>query len=112
MQTTSLALSKRLKALGVPQDSAFYYFDTLPYDWDAKWWLFYEKNDTWAGISSFLSCEIGELLPDYAVTMRTKDGWTAQIVGSDNMAFGWIDTEAEARGLLLEYLIQQGIITF
>ncbi len=112
MQTTSLALSKRLKAFGVPQTSTFWYH-YMPDVKDYMPELYFPQGlHGDKDIATFLSCEIGELLPDYAVTMRTKDGWTAQIVGSDNMAFGWIDTEAEARGLLLEYLIQQGIITF
>ncbi len=130
MQTTSLELSKKLKAIGVPQKSEFYWvqnkYNEEVSDYNVRYWMYDTDLEAIYSqinhVSAFLSCEIGELLPDFTC-QKYGDKFEATIV----LPGKWVDmgdmieyeshdetadTEAEARGLLLEYLIQQGIINF
>lgn len=116
--TTSLSLSKRLKELGVKQESQFY--------WDKEGELFqpmkFIEDNQYIECSAFLSSELGELLPDlvgYRLRASTRhfkkwevyyEGKHHPYVDSDYPTFR-ATTECEARGLMLEYLINNKIIT-
>lgn len=116
--TTSKELSERLKALGVPQTSYFAWVgDEL---WDATMQSDYETpgtiaRDKWA--AAFTAGELGEMLP-----LMTKS-WKYEFEGY-NSEFGqaWVCealeheheqsyvSEAESRGLMLEYLLTNGLL--
>lgn len=73
-------------------------------------------------ISAFLSSEVGELLPDAVAVYRYKtedegdlNVWACiKYVEGDHDKYEHVNhapTEAEARGLMLEYLLLNGLIT-
>ncbi len=130
-QLTSLSLSKRLKELGVPQDSLFWWVD-----WSAEqhpegshgWYL--ENSPHYKGcesISAYTVAELGELLPSYITEVHTAE--TCQDFHSDVSGVGqyrkwacWYGqhtnpsyqiqhNEAETRGMLLEHLLTHSRIT-
>jgi len=105
-QVCSLDLAKRLKELGVKQESLFWWNqfaqDDLSYNLQA------EKSDLC--ISAFTCAELGEMLP---VEYWEKQGRT--IVGTYGFWFGdeeavYADTEADARGKMLIYLLENRLI--
>lgn len=126
-QLTSLPLSKRLKELGVPQKSVFYWYQ--PHVFKEREVV---KLDEWyvaqawggimpSGLSAFSVAELGEMLKSfradrdwwdsswngeqwYASKMQTNDEGVE--VRRDNF---FADTEADARALLFVYLIEQGL---
>lgn len=127
-KVTSLELSKKLKDLGVKQESAFYWVSqTIPsqdYNFEVQT---KEYSEEWGMVkhSAFLSCELGEMLPDeveikeesyfmeYGIAFR--GGW--QIYLRQNGSTGYqerysfeAETEAEARGKMLVYLLENNLI--
>ncbi len=126
-QVTSLDLSMRLKALNVEQNSLFTYVDEDV----TSWRLRYTENITESTyehfnhnsyfVSAFLASELGEMLPDEIISSRSKNVWTSEKLSArcffedggnypKNSPYGEASTEAEARGLMLEYLIEQKLI--
>lgn len=116
----SLEHAKRLKELGVKQDSLFY--------WDA-WYvggkfrnadlaasrMGYENNETLSceNYSAFTASELGEMLPAMISTIRETDGhWS--FVHGDNISIDIksfpIYKEVDARAQLLIHLIENGLI--
>lgn len=127
-QVVSLPLAKRLKELGVKQESIF-------------WWLHEPEINDYTISNSFGSfdvgwekecaaftvAELGEMLPDeikvgritYGLTITKEglDGWRADYLGSEygepdtafDDAFNG-QTEAEARAHMLIYLIEKGMV--
>lgn len=114
-QVTSLELSKKLKALGVKQESLF-------------WWSVYDGGNTKEkpGIiftddanhgfeedltSAFTVAELGDMLPDRDITSFNHKGtWYCEIAS-------WINAKAEdgfeanARAKMLIYLLENNLIT-
>lgn len=114
---TSLELSKRLKELGVPQESE--------YVWDPEGnvpTLHLNLWDPLSGVrphfSAFLASELGEMLPKGNTLVRHDDEgnvvpWTAGCVldyPTNKKAYGHGVTEPDARAKLLIHLIARGIV--
>lgn len=118
-QVTSLALSQRLKELGVKQKSLFYWiFVTMPgeqgewrcaYDWDP---LFVREDK----VAAFLVGELGDMLPDLIYTTRKIETWYGSILSQRLINKVGLDvkfeaeTESDVRAKMLIYLLENGII--
>ena len=123
MKTTSLPLSKRLQALGVKQDSAFYWkysngmmeriskiegptteviFGTQPT---------FETLGTWTTCSAYLAEELGELLPDdwFLSLSRTVNRGYAITLDPIEDTVIYADSLTEIMGECLAYLLEQGL---
>lgn len=132
-QVTSLALSKRLKELGVNQESLFYYQGT-PIEIGAGmgYVLHYGKQLHWQGVvfvSAFTVAELGEMLP-WSIEVR-KEKFFLSFGGKENprnmeyypeFEISYSDgedcvylerapTEADARAKMLIYLLENKLIT-
>lgn len=138
-QVCSLELSKKLKELGVKQESAFYWMEYLthnpksadcydripsveisvryPYGSDPRYWDFDKK------VSAFTVAELGEMLPveiNWDDRPAYKRYWENGMREIHSVAyFGDNDrnkiqefdkTEANARAKMLIYLIEQKVI--
>lgn len=121
--TTSKELSERLKALGVKQDSHFI--------WDGNEMLHFTREDApfLSGyIATFTAGELGEILPStlkdryflHFAPPHTAGVWVVWYEDEDGEKM-WLDkksgkwhiinpSEAEARGLMLEYLLTNGLL--
>ena len=108
-QVCSLELAKRLKALGVKQESAFYFYG----DGSVQ----FGKAMGWT-CSAFTVAELGEMLPvgyPFLTSFRLpKDYGVGDMNGKWTMTRGGkvevlADTEAEARAKMLIYLIENGL---
>jgi hypothetical protein len=115
-QVTNLELSKKLKKLGVKQESLF-------------WWNFYpaecsHQKDEWRIVyeddlygeeqySAFTVAELGKML-EHGMERSFKDStdkWNCwyQPIGK-KMIMLEADTEANARAKMLIYLLEQGLL--
>lgn len=121
-QVVSLELAKKLKELGVPQESHFYWSETVSGSGHPSDAFTYQGNHKLVDhhnlrnrgqeiASAFTVAELGEMLPKWFVSEKLKDGWMAK----DDMAEpGWNCTsltEADARAKLLVHLLEHKIIT-
>lgn len=134
-QLVSLYLSRKLKDLGVKQDSAFYWYSN-PYAFSEKsrWSISYGKREP-VGVenetSAFTVGELGILLPTGVIEKRKgndthKDAidvsWETNLCpkwGKNDMKFCLYlagdmhyvksDKEADARAMLLIWLIENGL---
>lgn len=123
---TSKGLSERLKKFGVPQDSCFYWRrgDVRK---TYKWEISNRKMRSIGGtFSAYLESEIGVLLPweiklnkydeVYLQMSKDEDDFVIWYEGVDKNGaeYKWesiIDkSSAEAKGLMLEYLLVNGLI--
>ena len=88
-QVCSLELAKKLKELGVKQESIFWWIEFVN-GWELRFATFKVPtlNDV---ISAFTVAELGEGLPDECVSY-------------------YADTEANARALMLIYLIENRLV--
>jgi hypothetical protein len=136
-QVTSLELAKRLKELGVRQESLFWWVDEGRYvpSWRVK---FKKKAQVhWASrqeerfVSAFTVAELGELLPQrlffedgyfygnvYFETypLNTTSGWLCNYVATRgtvliNPYLEEAHTEADARAKMLIYLLENDLIS-
>lgn len=117
-------MSKRLKELGVKQESLFYWGE----DADGVARLYYDGDNKMTAYSFWLSAftvaELGEIRPDelfdeediaYTLTTIKCDSaakyWTVfyHVEERGNLASSEADTEADARAKMLVYLIEQGL---
>ncbi len=125
-QVCSLPLAKRLKELGVKQESLFWwglhgksiYYEKEKIQLQVKW---QEKgNEDWA--SAFTASELGEMLPervyDQSGAYLFESGFYTvgkkpyvKYAGVDkDIAEVHADTEADARALMLIHLKENGIV--
>ncbi len=127
-QVTSLELSKKLRRLGVPQKSIFWWARkfapgmeplkqyTLEYGKpEYSEYLSYPQNEIEKHIySAFTSAELGELLPDYYVSFRNgykEYGCLPYKECNRRKSQGkWAYTEANARAEMLIYLIENNLL--
>lgn len=121
--TTSKELSERLKALGVPQRSAFHW---MRYSSKHEYELTFgflgptESADTESCIAAFTAEELGEILPDQidgydflTLKLSASNGWACYYREYDtghNKYSTQAPTEAEARGEILFYLLTHGLL--
>lgn len=138
-QLVSLELSKKLKKLGVEQDSYFWWASTFtedalrgrkigsPVNDDETIAWIVDSNDWRVGaglcISAFTATELGELLPvvinqkiiKFSLGAENRKGfvWYEQLPGikSETNIYDQVgNTEAEARAKMLIYLIENNIV--
>jgi len=129
-QVVSLDLAKRLKELGVKQESYFYHYATAIEQDGLAWWNVLEKEPRKGKrvrayldsvgrpsmLSAFTVAELGEMLPEkYDIPRKSWE--------PDADAFLWgiylekpkpviiqAFTEADARAKMLIYLLENGLI--
>lgn len=125
-QVCSLDLAKRLKELGVRQESAFY--------WEQHWteergvmavYLVQKKRYNTADctgvkyFSAFTVAELGEMLPSFGSSFRDGGQWhcanaVLEIEHPSDLKEGELhfqaDTEADARAKMFIYLIEKGMV--
>lgn len=110
---TSLELSKRLKELGVKQESLFYWVDK-------KGWALQDRKPIYCNIetcecveisylSAFLASELGEVLGTQAQVWRHPKGWVAEHFLSGDKQFVE-NSMPDAIAKCLIYLAKKGII--
>lgn len=129
--TTSLPLSKRLKKLGVPQKSLFWWVEYTDGYGDKELWSVQDQHVGYKQlISAFLASELGEMLPDgseendHSVIFTHRVGSRAFVrekYGKYTCYFNYCDgserfrvyasTEADARAKMLIHLLEQKLIT-
>lgn len=117
-QVVSLELAKKLKELGVQQDSYFMYFPIYDHHSGTaeviEWRLVCEKNEIHGSeiISAFTVAELGEMLKDYDLECVWFEGEQAygafQTNSGVDTCYG--RTEAEARAKLLVYLLESKLM--
>lgn len=132
-QVCSLELAKKLKELGVKQESLFYYCSALKVDTRLSSvsntiWLpegiFYiseiESFDYRKDYSAFTVAELGEMLPySIAVNNRIQYFYCGRNVSKEwwagynpaNVEYFYEKTEADARAKMLIYLIENKLIS-
>lgn len=111
-QVCSLELAKRLKELGVKQESLWFW--RFLKGSNPEWDLAYSGNvrAVEKTYSAFTVAELGEMLPEDCKTRRPVDEkgkWLVDSLGTDR--FFRADTEADARAAMLIYLLEQKLIT-
>lgn len=116
-QLSNLELSRKLKILGIKQQSAFYYIhsSSLGKKWRIAAAGTFVKNYHEEHIAAFTVAELGKLLPDGFATYRTPDGkwrlgWNPTLTLSLKEFKSGCDTEANARSTMLIYLVREGIV--
>ena len=123
---TSLELSKKLKELGVKQESEFYWSK----EYTGKGWVYEIKHKGYTlevngkeveHLSAFLSSELGEMIPGIVEGCRvlTQKGlignlWYVTIETlnpeSEEKKQFTAENEAEARGKMVEYLLENNLM--
>jgi hypothetical protein len=109
-QVCSLDLAKRLKELGVKQESLFYWSDDVIY--------IHKRRDAKDWYSAFTVAELGEMLPDYIYSQKRflqSDDWCIYTAGEpkdfpDGKEMIHGNTESDARAKMLVYLIENNLI--
>lgn len=126
-QVASLDLARKLKELGVKQESYWFWgnFDDLGwqiYDKDTigEYWGVYKMEELQAVVSAFGCSELSELLPNRYVSYHHSLGFwdMCEITNSNQALFGQphfqnelrADTEADARAKMLIHLIEQKLV--
>lgn len=116
---TSLELSQRLKALGVPQNSIYYWvkYWGMPnpktrepgYVWD----LFHKDIDDKVNeyVSAYLSNELGEMLPDGFKIVKKNKKFGVQVFLEGRMVYMGGRTMTQAMGAMLVHLLENNLIT-
>lgn len=115
-QVTSLQLSQRLNELGVKQESYFYWYRGEVSRGNQLFGTDVKLTRGEPPVSAFTVTELGEMLPKRlnvkVVNLPSKtddDKWFFTVPDTNHAEMS--DTEADARCLMLIYLIEQKIIT-
>ncbi len=107
-QVCSLELAKKLKELGVNQESLFYwerqYLPQVTTDWRIM--LGHQYNEY---ISAFTVAELGEMLPYYHYETIKSFRWVDFACECFEISFK-CKTEADARANMVIYLIENKLI--
>jgi hypothetical protein len=112
-QVTSLELSKRLKELGVKQDSLFYHVRISDTPDGRQDWLL--RSSKWGDAcieeySAFTVAELGEMLPSRYTIIHINPNREQRWDLSYKQNY-WLDkSEAEARAKMLIYLLENKLI--
>lgn len=134
-QVCSLELAKKLKELGVKQESHFMWFPQIGFvdektvgedediverevisSIDSGWYISCDKKEEMRPhiVSAFTVAELGEMLPIYVTSGKKDNGTWYSATISNGM--GWkeesfnADTEADARAKMLIYLLENKLI--
>lgn len=121
-QVTSLELSKKLKELGLKQESLFYWhisYETVSEEYGQDYipYIFYHKDESRHGFvgggnySAFTVAELGEMLPEYSHSWKVENQWICSLktIPSGNPTIS-AETEADARAKMLIYLLENNLI--
>lgn len=122
-QVCNLELSKRLKELGVEQESLFVWTTAFMMDREHQR-VFVEYIDTFLDrsikgeqiiCSAFTAAELGTLLPDGVMDKRKFDGrWYSYMENPNVLGQASIgedsESEADARAKMLIYLLEKGLV--
>ena len=110
-QVPSFELSKRLKELGVKQESLFYYQkESGPNGWGLVFHtsIYFlppsEPQEVYGLVSAFTVAELGEMLPDLYSTHKKNGGW----IMHNNLIND--RKEADARAKMLIYLLENNYL--
>lgn len=114
-QVTSLELSKKLKELGVKQESAFYWYFSID---DNKWKITDNellKDERWEWCFAFTVAELGEMLPKHcksfqAYNTKKNNKWWCEYSQYGVIDTKYAETEANARAKMLIYLLENNLI--
>lgn len=123
-QVTSLILSKKLKELGVPQESLFAWCEWQEVHNENTWSIEIDDVDGHGGaiarISAFTVAELGEMLPvafwssrhkikwECGKSMLQYDNWRKHLI--PNVDIENAEKEADARAKMFIYLIENNFI--
>lgn len=111
-QVVSLELAKKLKKLGVKQESVWVW--AIGGDkCEDKWTLLLRDDDSWSAtevISAFTCAELGEMLPEDILCFKHQDGKGFFIRHRTKEIYFVEDNEANARAKMLIYLIKNKLI--
>ena len=120
-QVTNQKISKKLEKLGVKQESLWWWIKTRVRSNNTTWkdeWIIADKcnyidpnsnlDTCIEHYSAFTVAELGKLLPDYYETSHNRAYWLCKPNSVDFYEIA--DTEADARGLMLIYLIENNLI--
>lgn len=106
-QVCPLELAKRLKELGVKQESAFYWCDNNYGTWELEDSPLPAFESDWC--SAFTVAELGEMLPSGVTTERILGSmWLSKKKGDRFDATSV--TEADARAKMLIHLIENSVL--
>lgn len=111
-QVCSLELAKRLRELGVKQESHFFWVREFRDDLPPFKIQNGRRVDSTDDYSAFTVAELGEMLPHGTTIGKTEDGdffITYAVVTTEHAERS--ETEADARGKMLVYLLEQKLIT-
>jgi hypothetical protein len=118
-QVCSLELAKRLKELGVKQESICAYYrrhKNAPYVLEAGGMMDADDKDGW--ISAFTVAELGEMLPmailyKYVLDqLKTETGYRLVYRDENDIECAtFASTEADARAKMLIYLLENKLLT-
>lgn len=100
-QVVSLELAKKLKELGVKQES--YWYHATSFTGEMRLYHDTEHKDDNRAISAFSVAELGEMLPDDVAEYKESGSWN---VLSEKHIKGYSGNEADARAKMLIYLIE------
>jgi hypothetical protein len=116
-QVCTLEQSKRLKELGIIQESYLYhyFFDNVPRNLSGQWKLHHEYHKNFEHYSAFTVAELG-------VMLSTTDNihWSSRIMTDKisychvelyNDAWGAYENEAKGRAELLIHLLNNNVLT-
>jgi hypothetical protein len=116
-QVCSLEQAKRLKELGIIQESYLYhyFFNNVPRNLSGQWKLHHEYHKNFEHYSAFNVAELGVMLS------TTAWEWASKIMTSDkipychielyNDAWGAYENEAKGRAELLIHLLKNNVLT-
>ena len=106
-EVCSLGLSNRLKALGYPQKGVFWWWRVRGFKKDRIWFIRESLNKRKKVVAPTVA-ELGEKLPKDFVSQFNGNNWACFYNGLSEdkilMVVRGASTEAEARGLMWEYL--------
>lgn len=113
-QVCSLESAKRLKELGVRQDS-YFYWNGIMTDVENKLVGIIKNDFSNDGYSAFTVAELGEMLPPFVVTEKYLCRGKPRFMSCETETMechAWHDDrESEARAKMLIHLLEQGIVT-
>lgn len=123
-QVISLELAKKLKKLGVKQESLWWWVEFYSHTHNTRIWRVMQKDEDDkinCHISAFTVAELGEMLPKNSYCQRIRDNWwrcqwreplkaeDGKIINDCHNFEAF--TEANVRAKMLIYLIEKGLVT-
>jgi hypothetical protein len=112
-QVVSLELAKKLKELGFPQDSLFYWTKSLDGKNVLKEWRIITGDEeiNAYGSSAYTVAELGEMLPGLWMPVKDEENGRKPWLRVDReINKTWEETEADARAKTLIYLKENKLI--